>query len=270
MPKGGSTPRTFGAPARFFLPLARRPFPAASALPARSWTLRPVSGGSSVDKRVQIAEDCRSVRGGCFAVRAVARVAARAAAPGVKTARQKTVLPPSRARVRQARRIEGGSMTFSVLDIGLGILILLFLVRGLLRGLINEVAGLVGLFLGFILAGRYYPQLVPQFAGVIESPKLASVAAYAVIFVAVLIVVALCAAIVKRLMVMTLTAWLDNLLGALIGAAKGVFIASIVLALMVRFVPDSPFLKNSLLAEHIEALVAFSRSLLPAFLGAGA
>lgn len=161
-------------------------------------------------------------------------------------------------------------MAFSVLDIGLGILILLFVVRGLLRGFINEVAGFVGLFLGFILAGRYYPQLLPQFAGVIESPRLASVACYAIIFVAVLIVVALCAVIVKRLLVMTLAAWLDNLLGGIVGTAKGVFIASIVLALLVRFVPDSPFLKNSLLAGHIEGLVAFSRSLLPAFLGSAA
>lgn len=161
-------------------------------------------------------------------------------------------------------------MAFSVLDIGLGILVLLFLVRGLLRGLVNEVAGLIGLFLGFLLAGRHYPQLLPQFTVVIESPRLAAAASYAVIFVAVLIVVALCAVIVKRVMVLTLTSWLDNLLGGLVGTAKGVFIASIVLALMSRFVPDSPFLKDSILAGHIEALVTFSRSLLPAFLGSAA
>lgn len=161
-------------------------------------------------------------------------------------------------------------MAFSVLDIGLGILILLFLVRGLLRGLVNEVAGLFGLFFGFILAGRHYPELLPQFSGVIESQRLAAVASYAVIFVAVLIVVALCGVIVKRVLAVTLSAWLDNLLGGVIGIAKGVFIASIVLALMTRFVPDSPFLKDSLLAGHIEGLVAFSRSLLPAFLGSAA
>lgn len=161
-------------------------------------------------------------------------------------------------------------MAFSVLDIGLGILILLFLVRGLLRGLINEVAGFIGLFVGFILAGRYYPQLLPQFSGVIESPRLAAVLSYAIIFVAVLIVVALCAVIVKRLMLLTLAPWLDNLLGGLVGTAKGLFIASIVLALLIRFVPDSPFLKNSLLAGHLDGLVTFSRSLLPAFLGTAA
>lgn len=161
-------------------------------------------------------------------------------------------------------------MTISVLDIGLGILIALFLVRGLLRGLINEVAGFVGLFLGLFLAGRFYPQIVPQFAGIIESPRVAQGVSYALIFIAVLILVALCATVVKRFMAMTFTAWIDSVLGAVIGAAKGIFICAVALALMVRFVPDSPFLRNSVLAQYIDTLVQFARSLLPAFLNAGA
>ena len=163
----------------------------------------------------------------------------------------------------------GGPVTVSVLDIGLGILIALFLVRGLLRGFINEVAGFVGLFLGLFLAGRFYPQIVPQFAGIIESPRVAQGVSYALIFAAVLILVALCATVVKRFMTMTFTAWIDNILGAVIGTAKGVFISAVALALMTRFVPDSPFLKNSTLAQYIDALVQFARSLLPAFLNMG-
>lgn len=160
-------------------------------------------------------------------------------------------------------------MAFSVLDIGLGILILLFLVRGLLRGLVNEISGFIGLFIGFIAAGRFYPQLVPQFTGLVDSQRLAAGISYAVIFVAAMIVVALCGAVVKRFMLLTLTAWIDNLLGAIIGTAKGVFICAIVLALLLRFVPDSPFLKGSLIAEHLQAVVVFARSLIPAFLDSG-
>lgn len=156
--------------------------------------------------------------------------------------------------------------TVSLLDLGLGLLALLFLVRGLLRGMIQEVAGLIGIFLGLLLAGRFYPQLVPQFSGIIESQKVAGGVSYAIIFAAALMLVALCAALVKRFMAITFTAWVDNLAGAVVGAAKGVFVCSIVLALMQRFVPDSPFLKASMLHKHMDALVAFARSFLPSFI----
>lgn len=135
--------------------------------------------------------------------------------------------------------------------------------------MIQEVAGLVGLFLGLFVAGRFYPQLAPQFSGVIDSPKWAAGISYALIFVAVLIVVALGAALVKRFMAFTLIAWVDNILGGIVGAAKGLVVCAIGLALMYRFVPDSPFLKKSVLAPYIDGLIVFARSLLPAFLDAG-
>lgn len=160
-------------------------------------------------------------------------------------------------------------MSFSVLDIGLGILILLFLVRGLLRGLVQEIAGFLGLFLGLFVAGRYYTQLAPQFSGIINSPKMAAGISYALIFIAVLIVVALGATVVRRFMDLTFTAWIDNILGGIIGAVKGVFVCAIGLAIMQRFVPDSPFLKHSVLAPYIDSLIVFARSLLPAFLESG-
>ena len=158
--------------------------------------------------------------------------------------------------------------SITILDLGLGILVVLFLVRGLLRGLVREVAGLVGIFLGLFLAGRFYPLLMPQFVGIIESSRWAAGLSYGAIFVLTLIVVAVCAAIIKRFMVLTFTAWLDNLLGALVGLLKGVLVCAIIVALMERFVPDSPFLKGAVLPGYIDVLVAFARSLLPAFLEA--
>jgi membrane protein required for colicin V production len=158
----------------------------------------------------------------------------------------------------------------SVLDIGIGILVLLFLVRGLLRGLIQEVAGLIGLFLGLLVAGRYYPQLEPQFMGLVDSPKWAAGLAYGLLFVAVIIMVALVAMLLRKFLNFTFMAWLDNLLGGLVGAAKGILVCAIGLALMQRFVPDSPFLTKSVLAPYIGTIIDLARSLLPAFLETGA
>jgi membrane protein required for colicin V production len=155
----------------------------------------------------------------------------------------------------------------SILDIGIGILLLLFLVRGMLRGFIPETAGFAGIFLGFFLAGHFYPAVAPQFDGVIANPGIAAGLSYLIIFTAAVITVSLCAVIVRR--VASLNPRPDSLLGALAGLCKGIFVAAVAVALMQRFVPDSPFLAKSAAAQHLAPLVAFARSLLPAFLESG-
>jgi membrane protein required for colicin V production len=163
--------------------------------------------------------------------------------------------------------IHKGERVISILDIGIGILLLLFLVRGMLRGFIPETAGLVGIFLGFFLAGRFYPMVSPQFDGIISNPGIAAGLSYIVIFVAALITVSLFAVIIRR--VVSLDSRLDSLLGALTGLCKGLFVSAVAVALLQRFVPDSPFLAKSAVAQHINPLVVFARSLLPAFLESG-
>ena len=160
----------------------------------------------------------------------------------------------------------GGSVAINVLDIGFGILILLFVVRGLLQGLIQEVAGLIGIFLGFVIAGRLYQQLIPQFAGIIDNPKWAAWISYGILFIATLIVIALIARLLKNFLSFTFTAWLDNLLGGIVGFAKGIFLSAVGLALLQFFVPDSPFLKKSVMVPYLDSIIAFARSLLPAFI----
>jgi membrane protein required for colicin V production len=162
----------------------------------------------------------------------------------------------------------GGKVTsINILDLGIGILILLFLVRGLLRGFVYEVAGLIGLFLGLFLAGKFYPLLTPQFAGFIESPRWAASLAYGTILILALIFVGLCAAVFKRFVGLTFAAWLDNLLGLMAGALKGTFVCAIILALMQRFVPGSPFLENAFFPEYIGGFVTIAHTLLLPFLG---
>ena len=81
-----------------------------------------------------------------------------------------------------------------------------------------------------------------------------------------LLLVALAAAIFRKFLNITFTSWLDYLLGAVVGAAKGLLVCAIGLAILQRLVPKSPFLMKSALAVHISALSDFARSLLPPFL----
>ena len=169
--------------------------------------------------------------------------------------------------LRCERQLLGrGRVSINFLDAGLCVVFVLFTVRGLLRGMLRELAGLVGLFLGFILAGRFYPQLAPHLGSVISSPNIASTVAYALIFIGTMILVSLVAVLLHRFMTMTFTGWLDHLLGGAVGAAKGFFLCAVALAIMERLVPESPFLTESALAPHVAKATTLVRGYLPAFL----
>ncbi len=157
-------------------------------------------------------------------------------------------------------------MDINWLDLGFVLVMLLFVVRGLLNGLLREVAGLAGVLLGFFLAGRWYKILEPKLTGLISDPHTAGMVAYGIIFFAVLLVVVIVASLLRRGMQVTFTAWLDHLLGGVVGAAKGLVLCAIALALMHKFIPQSELLKTSMLAPYVDKAVALARSLLPAFI----
>ena len=155
-------------------------------------------------------------------------------------------------------------MNFAILDIVFGSLLALFLVRGLLRGLIKEVAGLVGMLLGFFLATRFYAVVVPYTAQFINDTNAQVVVSYLAVFMGVLVAVALVAHLLQKFTELTFTSWLNHLLGGVAGAAKGGLICSLVLTLLHRFAGDSPLVSKSFLAGHIDQIASFAKTFLPA------
>lgn len=156
-------------------------------------------------------------------------------------------------------------MDFNLLDAGLALVLVLFFVRGMLRGMVRELAGLVGIILGILCAGRFYPVLAPYVKTFINDPLWVTVLSYVGILAAVMIAVSLAALLVRKFMSLTFTAWIDHVLGAVLGAALGLLLCSLALVLLERLVPDSHFLRSSMLAGHIEQLTAIVRSHLPEF-----
>ena len=160
----------------------------------------------------------------------------------------------------------GRNVDINWLDLGFALVMLLFVVRGLLNGLMREVAGLAGVLLGFFMAGRWYTVLAPKLSRFVGNPDTAGMVAYGLIFVGVLVGVVIVASLLRKAMQVTFTAWLDHLCGGAVGAAKGFLICALGLALMHKLVPESGLLKTSLLAPHVDEAVTFARSLLPAFI----
>ncbi len=142
----------------------------------------------------------------------------------------------------------------NLLDAGFTLILILFLIRGCLRGMIREVAGLIGLFLAFFVASRWYASGTPYVQRVISNSAWATTITYGLMFIAVLVGVALVATLLRKVMSLTFTSWADYLGGVIIGAAEGLLLCSLALLIMRRLTPDLPILQTSALAPYISKI----------------
>ena len=154
-------------------------------------------------------------------------------------------------------------MNVTILDMVFGVLLALFLLRGLLRGFIKEVAGLVGMVLGFFVATRFYKEVVPYVAQFINDSNGQIVAAYLAIFMGVLVAVAVLAHLLQKFTELTFTSWLNHLFGGVAGLAKGGLICSVALTLLNHFAGDTPLVSKSFLAGYIDQIATFAKTFLP-------
>ena len=114
-------------------------------------------------------------------------------------------------------------------------LVLVLTLRGIWRGFINDLSGLLGLVLGYFFAGPLAKYLDPFLEAFVEGPRLREgIAYYLSLFVIDLTVVFL-GKLATGLSKLVLLGWLNRLLGALSGFTKGILIASLV-ALPLRWI----------------------------------
>jgi len=118
----------------------------------------------------------------------------------------------------------------NLLDFIILIPIVWLCIRGFQKGLIIELASLIGIILGIIAA--YY------FAGNVQnlikdhfsfSEHTTRIIAYIAIFLAVMIIVYLIGKMLEGLIDIVAMGWLNKLLGAIVGLAKGIVVVCIIL-----------------------------------------
>lgn len=110
--------------------------------------------------------------------------------------------------------------------------------RGLWRGFINDLSGLLGLVLGYFFARPLSAKLEPILASFIENPGLRSGISFYLSLFAIYLAVVLLGKIATKLSKLVLLGWLNRLLGAASGLLKGLLLASL-LALPVRWMGDA-------------------------------
>ena len=120
-------------------------------------------------------------------------------------------------------------MTITPPDIAICIILGFFTFNGFRHGFIEEMARLISLVCGFILAAKFHNLVIPYLLPYIEEDTVRVTVAYLVVFIASVIVIAIIAKILQKFIELILLGWLNRLLGLLLGLLKGFLIVSLII-----------------------------------------
>ena len=138
-------------------------------------------------------------------------------------------------------------------DLMVLVIVLFCMIRGVFRGLIREVSGIVAVIAGFYGAFMYYWILSPHLAFLIQTPAIRDLVGFGVLFCGIVILVGLLAALIRKLMHVVFLGWVDLTFGLIFGTAKGILIVSVMFIMLTTFVPSgsAALMKRSETAPYL-------------------
>ena len=135
---------------------------------------------------------------------------------------------------------------------------------GAWRGIVSEALGLAAWVVAFFAGRAFAPQIEPVFSQWIKEPSLQYVAAFAVIVLTVLVLVALIRFVISRLLRAIGLGPLDRFLGSVFGVVRGVLVVlAAVLVGGLTALPQQVWWKTAWLAPPFETAVLAARPWLP-------
>jgi len=148
----------------------------------------------------------------------------------------------------------------NLLDLGIIVLLALITLRGYYRGLFQELAVLVGIVGGVVVAAHAYLRLAILLQRWITDPVYARWVAFAVVFVAVYWLTRLAAHFIQRVLYHLYLDFFDRLLGGTFALVKGALLVGFGLMFLGVVLPkNSHLFQGSVAAPH---LISFSRQAL--------
>ena len=137
----------------------------------------------------------------------------------------------------------------------------LSIILSVMRGLLIEALSIVGWVVAFFVAKTYSSQLMPMMPADIPTESLRILAAFLVVFFATLLITSLLAIALSTVFKKIGLGWLNRVLGAIFGLARGMLIVCILVFLGgLTDLPQDERWRNAMFSAPIEALVT---SLLP-------
>ncbi|MCK5541854.1 MAG: CvpA family protein [Desulfobacterales bacterium] len=137
-------------------------------------------------------------------------------------------------------------------DIAIIIIISFCLIRGVFRGILGELANIIGVVAGFYGAYNYYRQFTPFLEKWITSQALISVIVFFVLFSLIFAFIIIIAIGLEKLLKVAFLGWIDKTFGAAFGALKGILIAAVIYIVLTNVVPqNNALISQSTLAPYV-------------------
>ena len=130
------------------------------------------------------------------------------------------------------------------------------IIRGIFRGFIREVAGIAGLLAGFYVAYAYHGHLSPMLERWITDSAYRDITSFVILFCGITLIVIGLGMLVRLVVKMMLLGVLDRIFGAVFGAVKGALVVSLLLVVLVNFLPagGAAMVAESRLAPAVHAV----------------
>lgn len=149
-------------------------------------------------------------------------------------------------------------------DLAIIFIVFFSLIIGLFRGFVREVLSLASWIVALWAAYRYAQAGAFFLATYIEQAPLRVGAAFAIIFVAVLLAASFLGNLLCRLLALGGVGGVDRSLGLLFGVGRGALIVgALILIAIFTDVATQPWWQRSLLVDHFTPVVDLLRSLMP-------
>ncbi|MGH9564449.1 MAG: CvpA family protein [Candidatus Angelobacter sp.] len=118
------------------------------------------------------------------------------------------------------------------------------------QGFFFEVISLAGAVVGYLLAAWGYGRIAPWFLQYVKQQAFADLAAFLTIFIAVVLLAGAIARITRWAVREAGLRWVDRLLGAVFGLARGIVVVTAGILALTAFAPDSRQLTKSEFAGY--------------------
>lgn len=153
----------------------------------------------------------------------------------------------------------------TLVDIAVGIIVGLSVLLSLIRGLVREVLALAAWVLAFLAANLLAARVAPWMPEALATEELKLVAAFACVFLAVLVAMSVLAILASKLVKSAGLGLEDRLLGGAFGLARGLLAVMVVVLLAgLTSLPRQAVWRNAAVSGPLETLAEHSKAWLPA------
>jgi len=140
----------------------------------------------------------------------------------------------------------------NLLDMIIICTMIFFIVKGILRGFLREVASLAGVILGILLANHFQPRMTEVLKAYVPASGFLPIISFALLFGAVLVICNLVGYGLSLLFQKAFLGWVDRTLGSGFAVVKGVIITYLVIVILTFFLPaQTPLIAQSKTAPWI-------------------